>query len=161
MKFHISTEDKLLVGALAVMGFLFSSREWLMWLNTLTPISGLVVYYIVLFFSLLILSKAGLIINQVKISNPKQVFGLLMVTFAFFIVVGFSSAYTQWVTNSNIDISPVFVQCEDGSVFYAWSQVIPPVAANMEMLRILTYVVSPVLIGFIGVGLVKGRIEIG
>jgi hypothetical protein len=155
MDFKITSKEIFLALVIASMGFLFSSREWILQLNALNPVQGLLVYYVILYISLYFLSKAGLIIYDLKIENAVQVFGLLLITFAFFITVDWESQWIQYVTKQNVEqASTVFYESEDGATFFLWSQLFPPIPENMEKLRLLTYVVTPFILTLIGVFLV-------
>lgn len=155
MGYKLTSREFLLAIIIAFMGFLFSTREWILQLNALNPFQGLLVYYAILYVSLYLLSKAGLVIFDLKIEDPVQVLGLLLITFAFFITVDWESQWIQYVTKGSIETaSNVFYQSEDGAVMYLWSQVYPMVPENMEKLRLLTYVVTPFLLTLIGAFLV-------
>jgi hypothetical protein len=155
MDFKITSKEIFLALVIASMGFLFSSREWILQLNALNPVQGLLVYYAILYISLYFLSKAGLIIYDLKIENAVQVFGLLLITFAFFITVDWESQWVQYVTKQNVEqASTVFYESEDGAIMYLWSQVYPMKPENMENLRLLTYVLTPFLLTLVGVFLV-------
>ena len=153
--FEITSKEFLLVAVLALMGFAFSSRPWLLYMNTLDPFQGLLIYYIIMYTSLYVLSWAGLVIYNIRIENPIQVFGLLLITFAFFITVDWESQWVQYVTKGNVEMaSPVFYQSEDGATLFLWSKVYPIAPENMETLRLLTYVVTPFLLALAGAMLV-------
>jgi hypothetical protein len=158
-KFAITSKEFLLAVTLAVMGFLFSSREWILYLNSLNPIQGLVIYYIILYSSLTILSKMGLVVFNIKIQNPVQTFGLLLITFAFFIIVDWESQYVQLITKGNIEqASNVFYQAEDGATWYFWTNVVG--VKDVETARWLTFVITPFILTLIGAFLVT-RVELG
>ena len=78
----------------ALLGFIFSTRKAILFLNSLNPFQGLIVYYIFLFIILEILQWFGLIVGGVKMQSIKQTIGELLIIFAFFIVVDFES---EWV----------------------------------------------------------------
>lgn len=160
MNLQLKQHEILLAVAFAVFGFLFSTREWLLWLNSLNPLTGLLVYYAVLYLSLYVLSKLGLTIFNVKITTWQQTFGLMLITFAFFVVVDWTSAWVQYVTTgSYAGTSVIFLQDEDGAVFYIWQQLLPTAAA--ETLRVFTYVITPLVMALIGGLLVDKKIKLG
>jgi hypothetical protein len=139
------------------MGFIFSSRGFILSLDKLSPLNGLIIYYIILYSSLYFLSRLGLTVFGIKIFAPAQMVGLLLITFAFFIVVDWESSYINIVTRGSAEnISPVYFQSEDGSVWSLWSSV----TKDVEALRLLTYVVTPFLLALAGGLLVSGRIFI-
>jgi hypothetical protein len=149
MGFSLTGKEVAFAVVLAVLGFLFSTREWLLFADGLNPLAGLLIYYIVLYVFLIVLSKLGLVILGVKIEDFAQTFGLLLMTFAFFIVVDWSSGYVQWVTmGPNSTVSNIFLQCEDGAVYFVWTRVLP--FATQEVWRILTYVVTPFFLALAG-----------
>lgn len=150
-EFEITREEVILVVTIIIMGFVFSTREWILFLDRLNPFVGLLVYYAILYVCLYALSKGGLIIWKFKIKNVVQVFGCLLITFAFFVIVDWESMYIAIVTGKSTNISNVYLQAEDGAVWYLWSFL----TSNVEALRILTYVVTPAILTFIGVLLVK------
>jgi hypothetical protein len=58
----------------------------------------------------------------------------------------------QYVTGRvGADVSNVLYQSEDGAFWYLWSFL----TSNFEVLRILTYVITPFILTLIGVVLVK------
>ena len=157
--FGLTGREIWLATALALMGFAFSTRTWLLWENTLNPIQGLIVYYIILYGSLFALSRLGLTVFGIKIDKPLQTFGLLCITFGFFCVVDMSSAWTTIATGGNTaTVSPIYWQCEDGAVYYIWNLILP--WASAEILRLLTYVFTPAVLALIGSYFVSGKIKL-
>ena len=150
----------MLASALAALGFLLTTRPYIFWLNNVTPLVGLAVYYVILYGALYLLSKAGLTVLNVKIEQNAQTVGLLMITFAFFITVDLTSSYVQFVaTGSAAGIANVYLQSEDGAVFWVWQHLLP--LAGDEVWRILTYVLTPFTLALVGCGFVTGKIKIG
>jgi hypothetical protein len=154
--FRITGRELALAVALATMGFLFSTRQWLLFLDGINPFQGLIVYYIVLYTSLYMLSRLGLTIFGVKIDKPLQTLGLLLITFSFFLTVDWTSQYVGIITGKP-NISNVFLQDEDGMAFWAWSQLF----ADVELCRILTFVVTPFFLTLLGGLLVSKRVKLG
>jgi hypothetical protein len=154
--FSVTNRELTLAVAFAVMGFAFSTRTWLLFLNGLNPLNGLIVYYIVLYASLYGLSRLGLVLFGVKIDKPLQTLGLLCITFAFFITVDWTSQYGANVTG-HPNISNIFLQDEDGMAWWAWSLIIP----NLELCRIMTFVVTPFLLALAGGALVSKKVRLG
>jgi len=158
-KFAITTKEFLLAVSLAVMGLVFSTREWILYLNSLNPIQGLLIYYIILYSSLIVLSKMGLVVFNIKIKNPIQTFGLLLITFAFFITVDWESPYVQLITKGNIEqASNVFYESEDGAIWFFWTNVVG--VKDVETARWLTFVITPFILTLVGAFLVS-KVEIG
>jgi len=158
-KFAITSKEFLLAVSLAVMGLVFSTREWILYLNSLNPIQGLLIYYIILYSSLIVLSKMGLVVFNIKIKNPIQTFGLLLITFAFFITVDWESPYVQLITKGNIEqASNVFYESEDGAIWFFWTNVVG--VKDVETARWLTFVITPFILTLVGAFLVS-KVEIG
>ena len=158
-KFAITSKEFLLAVSLAVMGLVFSMREWILYLNSLNPIQGLLIYYIILYSSLIVLSKMGLVVFNIKIKNPIQTFGLLLITFAFFITVDWESPYVQLITKGNIEqASNVFYESEDGAIWFFWTNVVG--VKDVETARWLTFVITPFILTLVGAFLVS-KVEIG
>lgn len=134
---------------LAFLGFLFSTKSWIMFLLPMNPIEVLVIYYIILYVALLTLSKFDLIIYDIKIDNPIKVFGLLLITFAFFIVVNWTNAYVQYVSTGTFEgAASVFYGSEDGATWYFFYNVLG--ITNLLLARFLTFVFAPFLLVLLG-----------
>lgn len=155
-RFSVTNRELSLAVAFAVMGFAFSTRTWLLFLNGLSPLGGLLVYYLVLYASLYGLSRLGLVLFGVKIDKPLQTLGLLLITFSFFLTVDWTSQWGAIVTG-HLNISNIFLQDEDGVTFWAWSLLIP----NLEVCRIMAFVVTPFLLTLGGGALVSKKVRLG
>jgi len=143
--------------AFAVFGYLFSSRQFILFLNRLNPFQGLLFYYLQLFVTLEVLQYFGLVIGGVKMQSITQTIGELMIVFAFFILVDQESAWVAYVIGEDEgkkkDYPVVYTQAEDGAVYYLWSTY---VTNNPDTARMLTFVVTPVVLVAIGLYLTGG-----
>jgi hypothetical protein len=159
---ELTEKEVLLAVALAFFGFALSSRQWLLFLDGLNPFQGLIVYYLILYVSLYILSRLDLVVFGIKIKEPLQTLGLLMFTFAFFICVDWESPYVQLATRGSIEtignITPVLFQSEDGATWFLWQQAFPWL--DIETLRILTHVLTPLILALIGGLLVSEKVKL-
>jgi hypothetical protein len=156
---ELTLREVSLAVAIAVLGFAFSAREWLLFLDSLDPFKGLIVYYVILYVCLYILSRLDLVVFGFKIKDAMQTLGLLMITFAFFICVDWESPYVQFATGRNVEgISPVLFQSEDGAVWFLWQSALPWL--SVDALRLLTYVVTPLLLALVGGLLVSGKVQL-
>lgn len=142
--------------AFGVLGFLFSSRKWIFFMNSLNPLVGMIVYYIILIFTIGLLEYFGLIIAGIKFESINQTIGTVLIIFSFFILVNWESCYINMITQGNCNLSNVYLQSEDGAVYYLWSKL----TNNINLLRILTFVITPVLLTFIGQNMITGKITI-
>ena len=150
--FKLQNREIALACAIAALSLLFTLRPVLLFLNTLNPFIGMIIYYVVLYGCLLILGHFGLTIVNTKIKKPLQTFGLLLITFAFFIGVGLSSAYIQYETTGSVQgASPIYYQCEDGAVVWLWTLFIPLTSSfNATLVWILAYGLTPFMLALVG-----------
>jgi hypothetical protein len=156
---RLTTREIWLALAFALMGFAFSTREWLLFLDGLNPLQGLIVYYVIIFTCIFVLSRLDLVVLGFRIRGLAQTLGLTLITFAFFICVDWESPYVQLITGRSVaDVSNVYFQAEDGAVWYAWSQILP--TAGPDVLRVLTYVFTPMLLALIGGFLVSEKVRL-
>lgn len=147
--FNITQKEVGLAIALAALGFVFSAREFLLFLDKQTPLAGLLIYYLVLGTTIYALSHFELVVLGAKIKNLEQVTGLVLITFAFFIVVGWSSGYVQLVTGHAVEsVSNVFYQCEDGAVWDLWYNIVG--IRDVETARLLAFAVTPFGLALLG-----------
>jgi len=155
----ITGRELKLAVALALMGFVLSEARFILWLDTLNPLEGLIIYYIILYASLYTLSKAGLVVFNVRIEDPAQTFGLLLVTFSFFLTCDWESPYVQIITRGSIgNVSQVYWQAEDGACWYLWTVVMG--VADIGLARILTFVVTPFALALIGCLFIEKKVQL-
>lgn len=141
----------------ALLGYIFSSRYFILFLNNLDPIQGLVFYYFQIFVTLEVLQYFGLVIGGVKMTSITQTIGELLMIFAFFIIVDNESEWIQVVVGEDKkekqNCPKVYLQAEDGATYYFWKSL---TGASPDVLRILTFVVTPALLVSVGLFLTGG-----
>jgi len=121
-KLKITRKELWLAIAFFVLWFVFSSDSWILFLDSLTPFKGLLVYYVIIFISMFVLSKLGLIILNIKVKNFWQVLGTTIIFFCFFVIFNFENPNVQYISRGNFDqCSQVFFQSEDGVLWNFWS----------------------------------------
>lgn len=152
MKLKLTSREIILALAFGILGYVFYTRTFLLLLNTLNPFEGLIVYYVVIWSSLFALSRLDLVIFGIKIKSLSQTLGLLMITFSFFVVVDWSSAYVQYVTTGSVHgASGILFQDEDGAVWQLWSWLIPATSGVAIWVdRVLSFSVTPAILATIG-----------
>lgn len=156
--FKIEKREIFLVLSIGLLGFVLSMKSFLLWLDILNPLQGLLVYYVILYSVMFILSKFGLVLFNFNIKSPLQVLGVAMITFAFFITVDWESQYVSIVTGHVTEnVSNILFQSEDGAVWYLWSLL---KVFDVVWLRILTYVITPMVLALGGSLLVSKEIEL-
>lgn len=140
---------------LALLGFIFSTRRWIKAYDRLPPYGGLIVYYAILTITLVILERLGLIIGGLELSGFSHTLGTILIIFSFFIIFDWESCYINIVTKGKCeekDISNVYFASEDGAVYDLWSKVFKD---NHEVNRVFTYVLTPLILSFIGLSLLS------
>lgn len=156
---RITKHEFMLALSIGVMGFVFSTRAWLMFLAGLNPLEGFIVYYILLYSTLFVLSKMGLVVFGLRIKSVTQTFGLLLLAFAFFATINFESAYVQIVTmGPDMLASPLYAQCEDGLLWWLWHDIIG--IQDPETARIIALSVSPFFIALLGLAFTSGKVRL-
>lgn len=134
----------------SLFGFVFTSRKFLLFYDKFPPYGGLVFYYFILFFTILFLQYIGLEIGGIKYTDWKHTIGTMLILFAFFIVVDWESCYINIVTKGSCNkeqFSNIYLASEDGAVFDLYSRIFPK---KNNLNRILTYVITPFILGVIG-----------
>jgi hypothetical protein len=143
-----SREIKLAV-ILGILGFIFSMRAWIMFLDKQTVLVGFLIYYGILYITLLILSKLGFVMLGKKVGNWKQSMGILLIMFSFFIIFNWESPYVNLVAKGNIDnVSPIYFQAEDGITWSFYQDTLG--VKDIETNRLLTFVLTPTITGLLG-----------
>lgn len=144
--------------AFALIGWLLSSRAYILFLNRLTPTQGLLVYYLQIFLVLETLQWFGLVVGGVRQQSILQTLGEMMILFAFFVIVDFESKWVQVVvgeeTKQEQNCPVIYIQSEDGALYYMWNTLL---GFPEEASRLLTFVISPAVLVFAGVAFTSGR----
>lgn len=147
-----------------LLGYIFSSRKWIIFLNQLDPIKGLFIYYCVLISTLLILQYIGLVIANIEYTSFRYTIGSILIIFSFFIIFNWENCYIDLVLKGSCkDVSNVYLQAEDGAVFYLWTNVLgynDKILENLNILRIMTYIITPLFLSFIGSLLITEKVSI-
>lgn len=144
--------------AFGLIGFLLSSRQYILAINQLSPVQGLLVYYLQIFLTLEVLQWFGLVVGGVRQETLWHTLGEMMIIFAFFMIVDLESKWVQIVvgeeTKQEQNCPKVYIQAEDGAVFYMWNEVLGFAA---DVSRWLTFVVTPAVLAFGGMILTSGK----
>lgn len=145
----------------ALLGFITSSDQWLLFLNKLNPFQGLLIYYFIIFITIFILQHCGLIIGDHKMQSFQQSIGQVLIIFSFFIIFNFTNQYIQWVVDNKNETKSenctgIFNQSEDGSVYY----LINSRLQNPRLSRYVAFMAVPFVLSMIGIFLLTEKIEI-
>jgi len=132
--------------AVAVTGFVFTSKPWLKFLNSLNPESGLLIKNIVIFLVILILHRIDLFIGR----PSRRALGFLLVYTAFSIVFNYQS---RWITE--VGAENVEHQSPDGALYIRARTVFSP-----EISRLVVFVLIPFIFVIFGSTLVTKRVKL-
>ena len=127
-------------------------------MNSLSPLIGLVVYYTLLTIITLILEYMGLTIAGINFNTFSQAFGTILIIFSFFIIIKWQSCYMDYVIHGKKceNVDNIFLHFEDGATYYMWSKLFK----DPNILWFLTYVMTPVLLSYIGMNLISEKITL-
>lgn len=142
-----------------VLGFIFSTRYWIKTIDKLSPSQGLLIYYMIMYIAIYILAYFGLVIGHSKITNYTHTFGVIMILFAYFIIFNWESEYVNIISKGSFDknkISKVYLQSEDGATF----DIFYNLTRDVELSRVLTFIITPIILTFIGSLLIQERIKL-
>lgn len=144
----------------AFIGYIFSTELWIRYIDSLSSLTGLIIYYIIIYITIFILSKIGLVIGHSKIYNYYHTLGIIFIIFSFFIIFDWESKYINFVSKGEYDenkISNIYLQSEDGAVFDFFYRV----TNNIKLSRILTFIITPFILTFIGSLLIEEKVKLG
>lgn len=150
---------------MGVLGFIFSSRPWILFMDKNTPQVGLVIYYSIIFLAILFLQHIGLVVADMPFDSIQHAFGTLLIIFSFFIIFDWESYYITLVTHNEStqstqstqpppQISNVYLQSEDGAVFDFWYNVMK---LTPEQSKTMTYIITPAVLSLLGMILIRGK----
>jgi hypothetical protein len=147
MPFKLSNKEVLFAIALAVLGFAFTFKEVIFFLNDLNPVEGLLISWFIYFSILAVFAHYDLVIFKYHIKDIKQILGASLITLAFFIITNWESCYIERTVGGVCEnISPIFFQSEDGAIWYLWSAY----TGDLLILRVLTYIITPFILALVG-----------
>lgn len=137
-----------LASAIAAAGFIFTSRPWLNWLNTLSPETGLLVKNMVIFLVII-----GFHVVDQSVRPPHvQAIGFLLIYMAMTIVFNYQS---QWIQDARAP--EVEKQTPDGALY---ERARTTLGLSPDTARIITFVVAPFILVIIGAQLTRKSIRL-
>ena len=145
----ITKQEMILAILFAAIGLILTTKSFLTFDSGLTPIQGLIVYYIILFSLIIIMTKVGLSVAHIEIKQASQTIGLILIMISFFIVTNSENQYIQYATMGTYDgASPLFYHTEDAVVYYFYNTTLG--VQSIALLRILTFVITPFILTLLG-----------
>jgi hypothetical protein len=137
-----------LASAIAAAGFIFTSRPWLRWLNTLSPEVGLLVKNVVIF-----LIVYGLHVFVGGVVTPHvQALGLLLVYTGFTLVFNYQS---RWIEEA--PAPEVEKQTPDGAMY---ERARTTLGMSPDVARLFVFVLVPFILVFVGAKMNRSKIRI-
>jgi hypothetical protein len=118
--------------AIAFIGFVFTSRQWLQVLQKLSPETGMIAKQLSILVAIFILAWAD---PSLRFKRHHQAIGVLLVYVAFNIIFNYQS---EWI--SDVGASNVERQTPDGAVYHRSRT---NLNLNPELARIVTFVIVP------------------
>ena len=118
--------------AIAFIGFVFTSRQWLQVLQKLSPETGMIAKQLSILVAIFILAWAD---PTLRFKRHHQAIGVLLVYVAFNIIFNYQS---EWI--SDVGASNVERQTPDGAVYHRSRT---NLNLNPELARLVTFVIVP------------------
>ena len=118
--------------AIAFIGFVFTSRQWLQVLQKLSPETGMIAKQLSILVAIFILAWAD---PSLRFKRHHQAIGVLLVYVAFNIIFNYQS---EWI--SDVGASNVERQTPDGAVYHRSRT---NLNLNPDLARIVTFVIVP------------------
>lgn len=134
----------------AWLGWLFSSKAYIGFMDKRSPVEGLALYYGGLYLVFMFLQSIGMKIGDMHFDTHLHTIGSLLILYSFFIVFSWESEYTCRIVGK--DCSPKHT--EDALIFYLANK------AGLEdwSARWVTYILAPFVLTVAGVLLIfKGH----
>jgi hypothetical protein len=131
--------------AFAIMGYIFTNRTWLLWLNTLAPEIAILVKHFVIFCLIFLLDYID---PSIKLQYQRQALGALFIYMAFVIIFDYQSEWIKEVGASNVGDH----QTIDGVLYHRSREILN---LDPELARILVFTVAPFTLVFLGSQLVR------
>jgi hypothetical protein len=135
-----------LAATFAVLGFVFTSKQWLQWLNKYNPETGLIIKHTIILLSIYILAWSD---PYIKFVHHHQAIGVLLLYVTFVMIFNYQS---EWI--KDVKAEKVEEQTFDGVVYHRSKQ-IPNI--EPQMARIVSFVIIPFILVIIGSQLVHRK----
>jgi hypothetical protein len=132
-----------LAATFAILGFVFTSKQWLHFLNKYNPEMGLIIKHSVILLSIYILAWSD---PYIKFVHHHQALGVLLLYMTFVLIFNYQSEWIEDVKAENVE-----EQTFDGVVYHRSKQ-IPNI--EPQMARIVSFVIIPFILVIIGSKLV-------
>ena len=152
--FAITFNEWIFVILIGIFGFISYLKVWLVFLNGLNPLLNFIIYYVIWFILIFMLSLTGFAVFGNKIKNPIQILGTLLILFSIGVIIGWSNNYVTYATTGSFSsVMNIYFGCEDGIAWWLFYDVLG--ISNILICKILAFSVLPMLTALLGVFLIK------
>lgn len=127
-----------LAGVVAAVGFVFTSKPWLQWLNKFGPEAGLVIKNLIIVAIIFMIHSIDQGVNLPKVKN----LGFFMIYMAFMMIFNYQS---KWISDAGAP--NVESQTPDGATYHRVQTIFN---FSPELSRVITFVMIPFLLVFLG-----------
>lgn len=131
-----------LAGAIALAGFVFTSRAWLQWMHTLGPEAGLFFKNLIIFLIIL-----GLHVIDRSVNFHRQAAGIFLIYLAFIMIFDYQS---EWIKDAHAE--NVEKQTIDGAVYHRAKN---SLNLDPEFARLVSFVIIPFFLVLFGSWLMR------
>jgi len=148
-----------LISAFGLIGLLIASRGFIIFMNKLNPLQGLLIWYMLIGFALLLLFHG----HSISISGVGtrglgflEVIASLAIIWAFQIIISVESPWAAEASNLDPNQVPqILFQSEDGVTYYIFYQAFKFLENSFpflawktypDFIAFMTYVVAPILL---------------
>ncbi len=138
-----------LAATIAILGFIFTSKQWLQWLNKYSPETGLIIKHAVILLSIYILAWSD---PYIKFAHHHQALGVLLLYITFVMIFNYQSGWIKDIKVENVE-----EQTFDGVVYHRSKQIL-----NVEpnTARIISFVIIPFILVVFGSKLIHHKQKI-
>jgi len=135
-----------LAATFAVLGFVFTSKQWLQWLNKYNPETGIIIKHTVILLSIYILAWSD---PYIKFVHHHQAIGVLLLYVTFVMIFNYQSGWIKDIKAENVEEQTI-----DGVVYHRSKQIL-----NIEpqMARIVSFVIIPFILVIFGSKLIHNN----
>jgi len=138
-----------LAATFAVLGFVFTSKQWLQWLNKYNPETGLIIIHTVILLSIYILAWSD---PYIKFVHHHQAIGVLLLYVTFVMIFNYQSGWIKDIKAENVED-----QTFDGVVYHRSKQILN---GEPQTARIVSFVIIPFILVIFGSKLIHHKQKI-
>ena len=138
-----------LAATFAILGFVFTSKQWLHFLNRYNPEMGLIIKHSVILLSIYILAWSD---PYIKFVQHHQAVGVLLLYMTFVLIFNYQSQWIEDVKAENVE-----EQTFDGVIYHRSKQILN---VEPQTARIVSFVIIPFILVIFGSKLIQHKQKI-